>query len=220
MTHKGVVEEEAAQRAIEGIRSFGYRQKILLKVDNERALKSLREAATTQLAGGGIPIEPLPGESASNGGVENGVKLFKGFLRVHLLALERKIAGHIPTSHPIMAWLVEFVADTLTKYLQGNDGRTGYQRLFGKQVHEEALEFGERVLVKTRKAKDANGLLDARWVPAIWLGRIWGSITQRIAMEDGREVIEARAVHRAPLPERWSRALLEQVVAACGSGKW
>ena len=31
------------------------------------------------------------------------MKLFKGMLRVHLLALERKIDGHIPSAHPLMA---------------------------------------------------------------------------------------------------------------------
>ena len=46
-----------------------------------------------------------------------------------------------------MTWLVECVADLVTKYMQGADGRTGYERLFGKQVHEEGLEFGERVMV-------------------------------------------------------------------------
>ena len=57
-------------------------------------------------------------------------------LRVHLLALERKLKGHIPSQHPVMTWLVECVADIVTKYMQGADGRTGYERLFGKQVHE------------------------------------------------------------------------------------
>ena len=37
------------------------------------------------------------------------------------------------------------MADIVTKYMQGADGRTSYERLFGKQVHEEGLEFGERV---------------------------------------------------------------------------
>ncbi len=52
----------------------------------------------------------------------------------------------MPTKHPVMIWLVENVADVVTKYLQGADGRTAYERLFGKKAHEEGLEFGERVL--------------------------------------------------------------------------
>ena len=67
--------------------------------------------------------EPQPHEFQSNGAVGNGVKLTKGPLRVHLLALERKLGHRVPTKHPLLAWLVEHVADT------------AYERLFGKQVH-------------------------------------------------------------------------------------
>ena len=58
-------------------------------------------------------------------------------MRVHLLALERKIGCRLPSAHPVMAWLVEHVADLITKYMQGADGILGYQRFFGKQVREE-----------------------------------------------------------------------------------
>ena len=69
----------------------------------------------------------------------------------------------VPTRH--------MLADLLTKYMQGADGRPGYQRLFGKQVHEEGLEFGERVMYKLRPTKDMNVVLDALWQPGLWLGR-------------------------------------------------
>ena len=42
MRYKGVSTEEAAARATEGIKAFGHR-KILIKVDNEPALKALRD---------------------------------------------------------------------------------------------------------------------------------------------------------------------------------
>ena len=73
------------------------------------------------------------------------MKLFKGVLRVHLAALERKAGVLIPTDHPVMTWLVEHVSDVLSKYLLGADGHSAYERLFGKPVREEGLEFGERV---------------------------------------------------------------------------
>ena len=83
------------------------------------------------------------GESASNGVVENGVKVYKGLLRVHLAALERKLKGaQIPSTHPILTWMVEYVGDVLTKYLRGNDGKTAYQRLYGKSSNEDEFEFG------------------------------------------------------------------------------
>ena len=98
--------------------------------------------------------------------MENGVKLLKGLLRVHVLSLERKLGHRVPSKHPMMSWLVEHVADVATKYLRGIDGRTAYERLFGKQIHEEGLEFGEKVLWKQRANKDMNVLLEARWTEA------------------------------------------------------
>ena len=202
---------DAASRAVQGIRSFGHRGRLMIKTDNEPAILALKEEIMRSFPDGVIPVESPPHESESNGAAENGVKLVKGLLRVHLLALERKIGGSVPSKHPMMAWLIECVADIATKYLQGADGRTAYERLFGKQVHEEALEFGERVLWRKRRTQDMNVVLDARWAEGIWLGRRWGTISHRVAI--GNEVIEVRAVQRRPLPERWSKEALEQIRA-------
>jgi hypothetical protein len=211
MRYKGVCLDESSERATDMIRGFGHTDKIIIKVDNEPALKALR-AEVMQKLGGAIPASPPVKESESNGCMENGVKLFKGLLRVHLLALERKLEGHIPSAHPVMAWLVEHVGDIVTKYMQGSDGKTAYQRLFGKQVHEEGLEFGERVMVKGRRSNEINVVLEARWRPGIWLGRTWGSISHRVATS-ATEVVEARAVHRVPKTERWDRDALNNIQA-------
>ncbi len=84
--------------------------------------------------------------SESSGAVENGVKLRTGLLCVHLTALERKIGGKTSTKHPVMTWLVERVADMMTKYQQGAHGRTAYERLLGQHVHEEGLKVCECAL--------------------------------------------------------------------------
>ena len=81
-------------------------------------------------------------------------KLSKGFLRVHTLALERKLGHRIPSKHPLMAWLVKHVADASTKDLQSIDGRTAYDRPFAskstKNVSSSAKEpFGSIVKIKT-----------------------------------------------------------------------
>ena len=78
--------------------------------------------------------------------MENGVKLLKGMLRVHVLALEQKICGNIPTHHPLMTWIVPHAAECITKYLKSSDGKTPYERLFGKPVREEAYEIGEQIM--------------------------------------------------------------------------
>jgi hypothetical protein len=212
MRNKGVCFEEAAFRAMEGIKAFGHTNKILVKVDNEPALKALRDEVIKLLEQQAIPVAPPAKESESNGAIENGVKLFKGLLRVHLQALERKIDGYIPSSHPVMAWLVEHVSDVITKYLQSSDGKTGYQRLFGKQVHEEGIEFGEKIMYRLKRSQETNVVLDPRWRTGYWLGRTWGSISHRIATSS-KTVVESRAVHRVPKQERWDREGLNGVQA-------
>ena len=162
MPCKGTELNDGVERALQGIKDFGHRGPILVKVDNEPATISLREALMERLPEGAAPVKTPARESESNGGVENGVKLYKGLLRVHLAAVERKVEGYLPSAHPVMAWLVEFVADILTKYLQGNDGRTGYERLFGKDIREEGLEFGEQVWWRKPRKQDTNVVLDPR----------------------------------------------------------
>ena len=180
LRYKGTCLEEAADLATQGIQGFGHKGKLQIKTDNEAALLDLRRTVVGKLDAGILPIKPPPGESQSNGSIEAGVKTFKGLLRVHLLALERKADMHLPTGHPLMKWLVEHVTDLTTKYLVGHDGKSAYNRLFGKQVHEEGFEFGEKVLYKTRPTKDANVVLDARWVPGVFLGKTWGSTINRV----------------------------------------
>ena len=59
-------------------------------------MEALREAVMARLGEGAVPQGPPAGESQSNGVVENGVKLLKGLVRVHVLALERKLGGSLP----------------------------------------------------------------------------------------------------------------------------
>ena len=71
---------------------------------------------------------------------------------------------------------------------------------FGKQVHKEGLEFGERVWWRRHRFNDMNVVLDARWAEGVWLGRRWGTTHHLFAVND--EVLEVRAVQRRPLASR------------------
>ena len=116
-----------------------------------------------------------------------------------------------PADHPILAWVAEAVSDLATKHLRGHDGRTGYERLFGKAPREEGLELGEVVLGRRPKQAGVNVLLEAWWETGIWLGRAWGGITHRVGV--GREVVETRAVQRKPKEERWDVAAVQALLA-------
>ena len=201
---KGLGDQASAERVLRGIRAMGIRPPCVLKCDGEASVEALREAVMVRMGEGAVPQGPPAGESQSNGVVENGVQMLKGLIRVHVLALERKLGVRFPADHPILAWIVEAVADMTTKHLRGHDGRTGYERLFGKAPREEGLELGESVLWRRPKQAGMNALLEARWEAGIWLGRSWGGITHRVGV--GREVVETRAVQRRPKEERWDVA--------------
>ena len=200
---KGVKCEEAIEAALRGIREFGHHGKIALKADGENAVKALKGEVLRRLDGGGFSIQPPAHEHESNGGVENGVKIFKGLFRVRLLALERNIDAHIPIDHSILCWLVEFVGDLVSKYLIGVDGKTGCERLFGKKVLEEQLEFGELVLWRKPRLQDYGVVAQARWETGVWVGRRWGTPIHFVSFND--RVVECRAVQRVPKADRWKR---------------
>ena len=136
---------------------------MLIGTEGEAALKALRDAIIRGLPDGATPIETPVGESQSNGGVEGAVKIVKGLLRVHLMALEAKINAKFPSGHPVLAWLVEHVTDVISKHMVGVDGKTCYERLFGRTSREEGLEFGELLHWRHRATKDMNVVLVGRW---------------------------------------------------------
>ena len=174
---KGTCLDEASTLVSQAIQAFGHKWKLAIKTDNEPALLDLRNEVIKKLDEGILPIRPPPYDSHSNGAIESGVKTFQGLLRMHLLTLEQKAEMHVPTAHPLMRLLIEHVTDITTKYLGGSDGKTAYNRLYGKLVHEEQLEFGENILYRVRPSKDQTVLLDPRWRPGIWLGCTWGVST-------------------------------------------
>ncbi len=75
-----VYKSRCVDRADAGVRDLGCRGRVLIRCDGEPALKALRNAITKALPEGATPIEPPVGESASNGGLEGGVRIVKGRL--------------------------------------------------------------------------------------------------------------------------------------------
>ena len=212
--HKGRGEPETVAQAVENVVRLGHRSKFIIKVDNEPALVSLRDRVVEELAATGtqILVESIPaGESESNGSIENAVRLVKDMVRVHLAALQKKIAGSSPSHHPVVSWLVPHCAECITKYLVGKDGKTAYQRIFGKPARDEVFEFGERLLWRKRQSAIHNTDLNGRYLDGIWLGKRWGTHTHLVWT--GTEVVEVYAFQRLPLDERWSREQLEAVTA-------
>ena len=74
------------------------------------------------------------------------------------------------------------------------DGKTGYERLYGRPVRDEGLEFGETLHWMHRRTQDRNVVLDARWSSGVWLGRRWGSVVHQV-FANGK-VYEIRGIQR------------------------
>ena len=211
LEHKGVDMDETVSRAVAGVQQLGYRGRVLIRTDGEGALKALRNAISAALPDGATPITTPVGESASNGIIESAVRLVKDMLRVHLAALERRIGARFPSNHPVLTWLVEHVSDIISNYMVGVDGKTSYERLYGRPVREEGLEFGETLHWRHRATKDMNVVLDARWSGGVWLGRNWGGVIHQVYANG--KVHGVRGVQRQPRDARWRKEALEAVTA-------
>ena len=101
------------------------------------------------------------------------------------------------------------MGECLTKYLIGADGKSAYQRLFGKPIREDIYGIGEQVMF--RKRKSAVRDLDSRWMPGTWLGKNWGA--QSHIVWDGERALEVFAVQKRPKEERWSLDVIQGITA-------
>ena len=119
--------------------------------------------------GAAVPEESAPGESQSNGAAERAVQLVEDQVRTLKLALEHQIGVKVPMEHPIMMWLIEHAAMTLTNFHPGSDDNlTGYERLHGHAYNARMPEFGESIMWYVPKA--VRHKLDPRWRLGCFLG--------------------------------------------------
>lgn len=110
------------------------------------------------------------GDPKGNGFVEQEVQSIAGKLRVHQLSLEKMISQKVPCGHLVMGWLVEHCADVLNRHQVEIDGRTPYQRLKGRRLVGNMLEFGSMVMFRA-SGKAQDGSMQERWCAGVWLGK-------------------------------------------------
>ena len=127
----------AVTRVAEDVAWLGH-SRIILKADNGHAiLKLLKDSLKTAR----VEVDELEQvmeehavkyDSKSNGDVENAVKQVTKQLGTLKLCLGKRIGKKIPTSHPVLPWLVEHAAWLLNTRVVGPDGLTAYHRTKGK----------------------------------------------------------------------------------------
>jgi hypothetical protein len=140
--------------------------------------------------------------SGSNGVVERGVQSVEGVIRSLLSALEDRTGAKIRAEEKIVAFMAEYAAYLTNRLEIGKDGKTAYERNKGKRGTVLAIEFGEKLLWKTRpKAKMEK--LNVRWEYGVFVGikAISGEVW--VATKKGLQVV--RSVRRIPVEDRWAQ---------------
>ena len=73
----------------------------------------------------------------------------------------------------ILEWMIPQAADTINRFLVGDDGRTAYYRVRHKNFHGKVYEFGEQVLAKPKRINKQikkKGALEPTFHDATWAG--------------------------------------------------
>ena len=174
-------------------------------IDDEPHVEDSHTARSSHTA---APELTHPGESQSNGLAERSVGIFEDQFRTLKMALEMRIKHRLPSAHPVTAWLVEHTAWVLNKFHLGDDGRTAYGRLHGREGRERVCEFGETIMWYVPKKLRAK--LDQRWRYGVFLGRALGSDQNYVGVNSG-DVVCARAIIRVVPNARWSFERLSKI---------
>ena len=197
--------------------------KLIIKSDNEPALLALAHAALLEikcqvqkgtLQTTHVSVEhSAEHESASNGGTECGIRQVRGLFRTIKRCTEKRIEQAIPPTHPLATWLVEHAALLINACAVGQDGKTAWKRLRGRDFGQRLVGFGEGVMYKQPPKgpqHDTEGNMAPRMFPGIFLGYHYFSNTYRVATESG-DVVRVRSLMRRPMADRWQAAQIKSI---------
>ena len=161
MPQKGIDQDECAE-ALRFLELLGYTS-VVLKSDQESALGVvLRRLRTHRGDQTQTMTEHSPvGESKSNGFIERTIQSAEGQIRTLRSAIEARISQNIFPGGAMFAWLVVHAANLINMSEVGEDGRTPYQRLKGRKLTSNMIEFGDCVHSLRPKHLD-NGKAEIR----------------------------------------------------------
>ena len=196
----------------EELKSWGYtggqNEELILKSDGENSIKAVRDALGRYHGGKVTPEQPPPGESQSNGRVEEAGKTIRGIVRTHKDRIEHQIGEKLPTDAVILQWLIRWAAMLHSRYSVGKDGKTAYQRQTGRRCRMEVVPFGEVVHYRRLDGEGKNKL-ESQWEEGVWLGHARGSNEALIGTDRG--VVRAWAVKRRIAEEKWQAAVIRNM---------
>ena len=171
--------------------SLGYK-KIILKHDQEPAIRAL-SAAVRERWGGESVVEESPAyHPQANGAIERTVRSLKEQYECLRLALIDRLKVPIDSNHPVHTWLVEYASSILRRNRVGNDGKSALERLKGRRSRRHVPEFGEAIMfLPLVKIGESTG---TRAYPGIYLGI--RDRSDELIIVDGEGVVRARDFRR------------------------
>ena len=189
---------------------------MVLNSDQEVALSNvLRNARIHRGDNTQTMLEQSPvADSRSNGFIERAIQTVEGQIRTMKSALGRRLDVKMPNDRCIIPWLVEHAGNILTRFEVGKEGKTPIQRLKGRKLRTQLVEFGECVsFLPADYAK--QGKMEPRWKEGVYLGIRLESSEMLVGNEDG--VSKCRSLRRKTEDERWNAGAVECVKGIHGN---
>lgn len=197
------------RRLIQDWDNCGFKEaRIILKTDQEPAMTSVQTAVQELRPNAAIPVNSRVGESECNGRVENTIRRVQEKTRALRHGLEHGIKEKLPDDSPVIAWMVRWAAELLSKYAPGDDGKAPYERLRGTQCKSPLVQFGEAVwYLPMKTVRRSKG--DPAKLPGIWLGI--NERTEEVLVGTMKGVVKCRTVSRMSSDKCWDAQLTKQM---------
>ena len=145
--NKGVHKEASwlPKRIIQDLDNTGLQNtRIITKSDQEPAIIDVQTTMQELRPNMMIPTNSPIGESESNGRAENSIRRVQEKVWTIRHHVEQKAKMKIKDDAPLMAWLVRWSAELLSKYSRGDDGKSPYERIRGEPSKVPLVPFGEK----------------------------------------------------------------------------
>jgi len=196
----------------EELKSWGHHGgdngKLIVKTDTESPIKAFRTKLFKYHGGRMIPEDPAKGESASNGKIEEAGKTVREFVKLMKLQIEEEAKCELNENDEIMQWIIRWAAMLVSRFVIGEDGKTGYERRRGRRCNIPVVRCGEKVLYRElKKGKHVPGKLEVRMHEGLWLGHARISNEVLIGTKEG--VVRAYDVRLLPEDECWDVELIK-----------
>ena len=113
-----------------------------------------------------VPEEASMGDGSSNGLEEHAAREAKAKARSLAHGLKRLLGQELEPTHPVVTWLIQWAAMTISIGRRGIDGKTPWEQRYGRPCRRSIAEFGEKILwLPTGKHKSH---LEERYLPGVF----------------------------------------------------